>query len=284
MQWLYSLGITEVDWKNLTMTFVHHDKKAIIRGDPSLTKTRVSLKNMMRTWDESDQGFLVECRAIEGGVELAEDNGIEEHLQHLEFVLEVLRKNELYANKKKCSFARTQVEYLENIISGQGVEVDPAKIRAIREWPTPTNVREVKGFLGLTGYYRKFVQHYGTLAAPLTQLLKLVRFKWTEEAQESFTKLQNAMMTLPVLALPDFSVPFEIETDAFGYGIGAMLIQARQPIAYDSHTLAMRDRAKPVYERELMAVVLAVRRWRWKTYLLGRKFVVKTNQRSSKFC
>lgn len=78
MQWLYSLGITEVDWKNLTMTFVHHDKKAIIRGDPSLTKTRVSLKNMMRTWDESDQGFLVECRAIEGGVELAEDNGIEE--------------------------------------------------------------------------------------------------------------------------------------------------------------------------------------------------------------
>lgn len=95
-----------------------------------------------------------------------------------------------------------------------------------------------------------------------------------EEAQEAFTKLQNAMMTLPVLALPNFNVPFEIEIDASGYGIGAVLIPAK-------HTLAMRDRAKPVYTRESMAVVLAVQRW--PPYLLGRKFVVKTDQRSLKF-
>lgn len=103
---------------------------------------------------------------------------LEEHLQHLGFVLEVLKKDEFYANKKKCNSARTQVEYMGHIISDLGVEVDPEKIRAIREWPIPTNFREVRGFLGLIRYYQKFVQHYGILAAPLTHLLKLGGFKW----------------------------------------------------------------------------------------------------------
>lgn len=135
--------------------------------------------------------------------------------------------------------------------------------------------------MGLIGYYRKFVQHYGTIAAPLSQLLKNSGFKWIEETQEAFTKLQNAMMTLPVLALLDFSVSFEIETDASGYRIGAILIQSKRLIAYYSHTLAMRDRAKPVYERELMVVVMVVQKWR--PYLLGRKFVKMIDQMSLKF-
>lgn len=147
------------------------------------------------------------------------------HLSHMKIVLEVLRKNELYANKKKCSFAKSKVDHLGHIISEKGVEVDPEKIRAIKAWPLPTNVREVRGFLGLTSYYRKFVQHYGMIAAPLTQLLKIGGFKWSMEAQEAFIKLQQAMVSLPVLALPDFSIPFEIETDASGYGLGAVLVQ-----------------------------------------------------------
>ncbi|TYK29109.1 ty3-gypsy retrotransposon protein [Cucumis melo var. makuwa] len=149
------------------------------------------------------------------------------------------------------------------------VEVDSEKIRAIAEWPSPTNVREVRGFLGLTNYYS---HHYGTTAAPLTQLLKAGAFKWSEEAEEAFMGLKNAMMTLHVLALPDFSLPFEIETDASGYGIGAVLIQAKRPIAYYSQTLAMRDKAKPIYERVLMAVVLAYQKWIDK--LLGYSFEV----------
>ena len=168
--------------------------------------------------------------------------GLEDHLNHMRALLEVLRKNELYANKKKCSFAQFRVDYLGHIISREGVEVDPEKIRAIKEWPIPANVREVRGFLGLTGYYRKFVQNYGTIAASLSQLLKIGGFKWTEEAQVAFNRLQQAMMSLPVLALPDFSVPFEIQTDASRYGLGAVLVQNRRPIAYYSHTLAMRDR------------------------------------------
>ena len=142
-------------------------------------------------------------------------------------------------------------------------------------------MREVRGFLGLTGYYWQFVHQYGTIAAPLTQLLKKGSFKWTEEAEEAFMKLKNSMMSLPVLALPDFSIPFEIETDASWYEIGAVLVQAKRPIAYFNQTLAMRDKAKPVYERELIVVVLVVQRWR--PYLLGTKFMVKTDQRSLKF-
>ena len=206
---------------------------------------------------------------------------MKDHLSHLRSILEVLRRNELYANRKKCNFAQSRVDYLGHIISGDGVEVDPEKIRAIREWPVPVNVREVRGFLGLTGYYRKFVQNYGTVAAPLTQLLKIGGFKWTREVQEAFNRLKQAMMTLPVLALPNFNMPFEIETDASELGLGAVLIQNQRPIAYYSHTLAVRDRVKPVYERELMAVVMAVQRWR--PYLLGKSFLVKTNQRSLKF-
>ncbi|KAL0554263.1 hypothetical protein IC582_008180 [Cucumis melo] len=145
---------------------------------------------------------------------LVYSKGLEEHIQHLELVLEILRANELYANL--------------------GVEVDPNKIRAISEWPIPTNVCEVRGFLGLTGYYRRFVHNYGNIAGPLTQLLKNGSFKWNEEATASFEQLKKAMMTLPVLAIPDFNLPFKIKTDASGYGVGVLLTQAKRPISYFS--------------------------------------------------
>ncbi|KAL0535770.1 hypothetical protein IC582_024695 [Cucumis melo] len=204
-----------------------------------------------------------------------------DHIEHIEKVFLALRKHSLFANKKKCNFGQKKVEYLGHIISGEGVEVDSEKIKAVADWPCPTNIREVRGFLGLTGYYRRFVQHYGSIAAPLTQLLKKGGFKWNEDAEESFRKLKSAMMSLPTLALPNFTLPFEIETDASGFGLGAVLIQSKRPIAFYSHTLSMRDRARPVYECELMAVVLSVQRWR--PYLLGAKFVVKTDQKSLKF-
>ncbi|KAL0552392.1 hypothetical protein IC582_011501 [Cucumis melo] len=202
---------------------------------------------------------------------------MKDHLKHIEIVFLVLRKHELFANRKKCSFGLARVEYLGHLISNKGVEVDPKKIKAIADWPKPTNVRETRGFLGLTGYYRRFVHHYGAMAGPLTQLLKKGGFNWTSEVEQTFEKLKKAMMSLPVLALPMFDKPFEIETDASGYSVGAVLIQNKRPIAFYSHTLAIRDRGRPVYERELMAVqrVVQPQYQRWLAKLLGYTFDVE---------
>ncbi|KAA0043865.1 ty3-gypsy retrotransposon protein [Cucumis melo var. makuwa] len=191
---------------------------------------------------------------------------------HLEVVLGLPKENELYVNLEKCNFAKPRIGYLGHFISEKGIEVDPEKIRAIEEWPVPTNVREIRGFLGLIGYYWWFVKDYGTMAAPLTQLLKARAYKWNEKAEAAFEKLKMAMMTLPVLAMPD--LPFEIEYDASGFGVGAVLTQGRRPITYFSKTLSMRDRARPIYERELIAVVFAPQYQKWITKLLGYSFEV----------
>ena len=113
---------------------------------------------------------------------LVYSRGVEEHVHHLEVVLEILQENELYVNLAKCSFAKSRIGYLGHFISEKGIEVDSEKIRSIREWPIPTSVREVRGFLGLTGYYRKFVQNYGSISSPLTQLLKTRAYCWKEVA------------------------------------------------------------------------------------------------------
>lgn len=135
----------------------------------------------------------------------------------------VLRDNELYANGNKCQFAKERIAYLGHLVSCEGMEADPEKLRAILKWLVPSSIKEVRGFLGLTGYYRPFMQHYGSITAPLTQVLKQGNYEWSEEAQRAFETLKKAMMTLPVSALPDFNLPFEVETDVSGYGVGVFL-------------------------------------------------------------
>lgn len=130
---------------------------------------------------------------------------LDTHLKHLGVVLNVMRDNSLKANMKKCLFARERIDYLGHWISANGVDADPEKVRVMIQWPRPSNVRELRGFLGLTGYYRRFVENYGTKALPLTQLTRRDAFEWTEAAQEAFDSLKQAMVTLLVLALPDFS-------------------------------------------------------------------------------
>ena len=128
-----------------------------------------------------------------------------------------------------------------------GVATDPVKIEAMIKWPVPTTVTELRGFLGLTGYYRKFVHHYGLIAYPLTQLLRKKQFQWT---------------TTPVLALQNFAEQFIIETDASDIGIGTVLMQHGQPVAYLSKALAQQHKSLSIYEKEFLALIMAVERWR----------------------
>jgi hypothetical protein len=173
------------------------------------------------------------------------------------------------------------VNYLGHFIEQNGVVVDPAKIHAMLAWPRPSNIKALQGFLGLTGYYWKFIQNYGTIAQPLTQLLKKDAFGWNEEASDSFDRLKEAMTKAPVLALPDFSKPFVIECDASSHGIGAILMQDRCPITYFSQALHGRNINLSTYEKEMLALVTAIQRWR--PYLLGQRFVVRTDHRSLKY-
>jgi len=122
------------------------------------------------------------------------------------------------------------VEYLGHWICPKGVKVDVCKIAAMQSWPCPKNIIQLQGFLGLTGYYRKFVQHYGIIAKTLMQLLKKGNFLWTDEADQAFTVLKQAMTCILVLAMPNFSQPFEVHIDASNIGIGAVMVQQDRPM------------------------------------------------------
>lgn len=199
-------------------------------------------------------------------------------MHQLEEVLKILNAQGLVANKKKCHFTQNSVDYLGHVISGDGVAVDPSKVESVMKWPVPKNVKGVRGFLGLTEYYRKFIKDYGKIAQPLTELTKKDAFLWNDQTHRAFDRLKVCLTTTPVLALPDFSKEFTIECDASGIGIGAILMQDKRPVAYFSKALGVRNLAKSAYEKELMAVVLAVQHWR--PYLLGRRFIVSTDQKS----
>ncbi|KAJ4776988.1 polyprotein [Rhynchospora pubera] len=204
----------------------------------------------------------------------------EEHKKHLQLTLQLLQEHQLFAKRSKCEFGLLKIGYLGHLISQNGVETDPQKIEAMLHWPMPKNMRAVRGFLGLTGYYRKFIRNYGVISRPLTDQLKKGAFLWTQEAEESFNQLKKAMTQAPVLALPDFTKPFVIETDASDKGIGAVLMQGTRPIAFLSKILGIKNQGLSTYEKEFLALLTAVQKWRH--YLVGGKFVIKTDQISLK--
>ncbi|XP_016900395.2 uncharacterized protein LOC107990885 [Cucumis melo] len=193
MQWLQKQGSMTVDWRNLAMTFAVGDVKVVLKGDPSLTRMEISLKMLMKQWQPNDRGYLVDFRSM--GISKADSKDVESHLEHLTIVFTLLREYSLFANWKKCHFGRERIEYLGHWVSSNRVEADREKIRAMLEWPIPRNIKELRGFLGLTGYYHRFVANYGTLAAPLTRLAKKNSFHWTEEATSAFEQLKSAMVT-----------------------------------------------------------------------------------------
>ena len=146
-------------------------------------------------------------------------------------------------------------------------------------WPPPTNVKDLRSFLGLAGYYRKFVRHFAVIARPLTDLLKKhVLYVWTPAHQAAFDALKAALSSAPVLAAPDFNKPFALETDACGNGVGAVLLQDGHPIAYISKPLGPKSAGLSTYEKEYLAILLAVEQWR--SFLQHAEFTIYTDQRS----
>lgn len=206
---------------------------------------------------------------------------LEEHVLHVSSVLELMQQHQLFAKESKCLFGQQQLEYLGHIISKEGVSTDPSKVSAMLEWPLPKSIKQLRGFLGLTGYYRRFIKGYGVVSRPLNNLLKKGGFSWTDEATKSFEQLKQCMSTAPVLALPDYNIPFTIETDASAMGIGAVLMQKGRPLAFLSKGLAGKHQHFSTYEKELLAIVLATKKWY--TYLQGNHFIIKTDHQSLKY-
>jgi len=184
-----------------------------------------------------------------------------EHLQQLRAVLDVLRAHQLHLKKSKCSFAMPTVQYLCHVISHEGVAMDTSKVAAVQSWPQPRSARGLRGFLGLAGYYRRFIKEYGAIAAPLTNLLRKNAFQWSMEAEAAFANLKSALSAAPVLHLPNFGREFLIDCDASGSGFGAVLHQGEGPIAFFSRPFAARHLKVAAYERELIGLVQAVRHW-----------------------
>lgn len=200
------------------------------------------------------------------------------HIAHLREVLARLRTHHLFAKISKCEFGCTTIGYLGHIISGEGVAVDQDKIQTIQQWSLPDSVKALRRFLGLCGYYRRFVAHYASLAAPLTELLRKNAFIWTPTATQAFHQLKQALIKTPVLQLPDFNAPFVVQTDASGTGVGAILMQKGHPLAYFSRQLSPRLKAASTYAREMFAITEAVKKWR--QYLLGQRFTIQTDHKS----
>jgi len=149
---------------------------------------------------------------------------------HVRQTFEILQQQQFFVKASKCAFSKQELEYLGHIITNQGVKVDENKIAAMVAWPRPTNISKFRGFLGLTGYYRKFVKNYSTVARALNNLLKKGHFGWHEEVETAFLVLKHAMKMTPTLAMPNFKDVFTIEIDASGDGIGALLTQQGKPI------------------------------------------------------
>jgi hypothetical protein len=196
--------------------------------------------------------------------------------------LQKLRDNQLYAKYNKCEFWIGEVPFLGHIISNGGISVDPAKVKEIMEWSIPITVMKVRSFLGLAGYYWRFIKGFSKIAKSITSLLEEEReFKWDEKCQDSFDQLKKRLMSPPVLVMPDLQKGFDIYCDACGQGLGYVLMQEGHVIAYASHQLQKHKLNYPTHDLELAAVVHAHKIWRH--YIMGTKCQVYTDHKSLKY-
>ena len=206
----------------------------------------------------------------------------DDHIEHLRVVFDVLCDARLFGNLEKCTFSTDRVSFLGYVVTSQGIEMDEAKIVAITSWPLPTTVTQVRSFLGLAGFYRRFVRDFSTIAAPLHELTKNgVSFRWGPSQQQAFDALKSKLTQAPLLQLPDFDKTFELECDASGIGIGGVLIQGGKPVAFFSEKLNGPTLNYSTYDKELYALVRVLQTWQH--YLWSKEFVIHSDHESLKY-
>ncbi|GJW04723.1 reverse transcriptase domain-containing protein [Tanacetum coccineum] len=203
----------------------------------------------------------------------------DEHEVHLRLVLELLKKEELYAKFSKCEFWLQEVQFLGHVVNQNGIHVDPSKIEAVKNWKAPTTPSEVRSFLGLAGYYRRFIENFSKIAKPLTSLTqKNQKYEWGKKEEEAFQTLKKKLCDAPFLSLPDGIEDFVVYYDASSQGLGCVLMQRGKIIAYASRQLKIHEKNYTTHDLELGAVVFALKTWR--NYLYGTKSVIYMDHKS----
>ncbi|KAJ4974693.1 hypothetical protein NE237_007867 [Protea cynaroides] len=203
----------------------------------------------------------------------------EAHATHLRVALQRLRREKLYVKFKKCGFWLKEVAFLGHVVTADGIKVDPSKIATIVGWNASKSVVEICSFLGLAGYYRRFMEDYSRIAVPLTRLTKKgEKFTWTDECEKCFQTLKSRLVSVPILTIPAPGLPFTLYTDASRLGLGCVLMQGEQVIAYASRQLKEHEKNYPTHDLELAAVIHAIKTWTH--YIYDEKFQIKSNHKS----
>ena len=235
----------------------------------------------MRLMNEVLRAFIGKFVVVYFDDILIYSKSMDEHLDHLRAVFNALRDARLFGNLEKCTFCTDRVAFLGYVVTPQGIEVDKSKIEAIQGWPVPTTITQVRSFLGLAGFYRRFVKDFSTIAAPLHELTKKgVSFSWGKAQEHSFHMLKDKLTHAPLLQLPDFNKTFELECDASGIGMGGVLLQEGKPVAYFSEKLSGPMLNYSTYDKELYALVRTLETWQH--YLWPKEFVIHSDHESLK--
>ena len=280
----FCMDISSVDWTKPVGSTLLSQQKPDIWSSPIVP---LGLKNapatFMRTMHYVFAPLINKCVIIFLDDIAVFSKNREEHDTHLRMVFELMRKHRFYGSLKKCFFYMDEIPYLGYIVGKDGLRTDPSIISTIKEFVPPTNVRGVRTFLGLTGFYRKFVSGYATKAVPLTELLKEDSpFTWTKECQQAFEELRNALIAEPILALPDFSRSFVLTTDAGNRTVAAVLQQdfgkGLQPVRYWSRRMTKPEENYSTTEQEMLALVEGIKTFDY--YLYGQHFYVETDHRA----
>jgi hypothetical protein len=203
----------------------------------------------------------------------------EDHAKHLHIVLQHLRDHQLYAKFSKCEFWLDSVKFLGHTISSNGISVDPSKVQEVMDLKPPTSVHQIRSFLGLAGYYHRFIPDITKIAKPMTELLKKgVKFVWDEDCEEAFHTVRAQLTTAPVLSQPNNTKSFDIYCDASGTDLGCVLMQDNRVIAYASRVLRPHEKNYPTHDLELAAVIHSLKIWRH--YLIGTHCNIYTDHKS----